>query len=264
MSDQILRSDGEGIIELVLNRPEKLNAITQSMIGSIAEAVADLRDRPEFRVLLIRSTGPYFSSGVDLVQQTDFDPHAGASETRTWMRRDMGGGMQALYEEMERVEKPIVVANQGICMGGGLELSLSCDFRLATASAAYALPEMQFGMLPLSNGIARLTRVCGAHWAKWMTIANRKVSADRALIMGLVHEVYPDESFEEDVRSFCRELAGLPAEAVAAGKLVVEMVQYLSADQGRQLERTTFSSLMNDPQHREMTRAIQRKLGGEG
>lgn len=262
MTEEHIRTGARGrILEVVINRPEKLNALTMAMIRSIAAAVDEFRDRSDLRVMLIRGEGPYFSAGLDLVTNDGPTMPESLSASRTWMRREMGGGLQRLFEEMERIEKPIVVANHAMCLGGGLELSLSCDFRLASASAGYWLPEMQFGMLPLSNGVARLTRVCGGHWARWMAVANEKVDAQRALIMGLVHDVYPDETFEDQVYAFCEKLAGYPEEAVAAGKLAIEMAQFLGGDQARQLERLTFSSLMHDPRQKAMSEAIKKRLG---
>ena len=258
----VLRSEWDGVIELVFNRPEKLNALTRSMFAAVRSAVDDLRTRPDLRVLLIRSTGRYFSAGVDLTER-DGGAVDSASAARTYMRVDMHGGMHALYEEMERVEKPIVVAHHAMCVGGSLEMSLSCDFRLAAKSAGYWFPELDFGMLPLSNGVGRLTRLCGGHWARWMILAGEKVSADQALMMGLVHKVYEDETFEEEVRAFCRKIAAFPAEAVAAGKLAVEMAEDLPADQARQMERLAFSSLALAPEQRERQRAIRQRLGGE-
>src|SRR3546814_14509443 len=94
-----------------------------------------------------------------------------------------------------------------MCVGGGLEMSLACDFRLAAKSAAYAFPEGKFGVLPASNGVSRLARIVGPHWARYLIMANLPADADKALIMGLVHDVFPDESFGEDVMKFCRHLA---------------------------------------------------------
>jgi len=258
----VLRSERDGVIELVLNRPDKLNALTSSMLETIREGVDDLRDRDDLRVMLIRGKGRYFCAGVDMLEgglEGGFKDSP--SFARTWMRGPMKGRMHALYEEMERVEKPIVVAHHATCVGGGLEMSLSCDFRLAAKSAAYSFPEMVFGMLPLSNGIGRMTRIVGPHWAKWLSVANEKVSADRALIMGLVHDVYPDETFEQDVWAFCQRLAAQPSEAVAVGKLAVEMAADLGPDQARQLERLTFSALTFTKGRQALVEAVQKRLG---
>jgi enoyl-CoA hydratase/carnithine racemase len=250
-------------VELVLNRPDKLNALTTEMFAAMQRAVEDLRTRPDLRVLLIRATGRYFCAGVDLTKVSRHDYRGSPAEARNWMRSDLSEGMHRLYLEMEKVEKPIVVAHHATCCGGGLEMSLSCDFRLAAKSASYWFPEMKFGMLPLSGGVGKLTRVVGAHWAKWMSVANEKVSADKAMIMGLVHDVYPDETFEADVKAFCLRIASYPEEAVAVGKLAIDMAQDLGADQARALERLTFSSLTFSPEQQELARQTRERLGGK-
>jgi enoyl-CoA hydratase/carnithine racemase len=262
----VLRSEKEGVLELVLNRPAKLNALTNEMFRIVRAAVDDLRDRDELKVLLIRAKGRYFCAGVDQTQ-TDSAGSAkrpeGPADTRAMMRVTMGGGMHALYEEMERVEKPIVVAHHAPCVGGGLEMSLACDFRLAAKNASYSFPEMAFAMLPLSGGVSKLTRLCGPHWARWMLIANEPVPADLALTMGLVHQVYPDETFEAEVQAFCARLAAKPREAVAAGKLAIELAADLPSDQSRQLERLTYSSLAFTRDFLDMHETLKRRLEGK-
>lgn len=259
----VLRTEHEGILELVLNRPDKLNALNTETFVAIREAVDDLRRRPDLRVLLIRATGRYFSAGVDLTDRTNAQTAIdGATDARTWMRVDMMAGMHALYEEMERVEKPIVIAHHATCVGGALEMSLSCDFRLAARSASYSFPEMKFGMLPLSGGVNRLTRVCGAHWARWMILAGQAVSAERALVMGLVHDVYADEAFDAEVQAFCAKLAQQPVEATAAAKLAITMAADLPNDQARQLERLVYSSLLTSKERHELSARYLARLGG--
>ncbi len=262
MTEQhVLVNEWDGVMELVLNRPEKLNALSFEVYEILGKSIEALRTRTDLRVMLIRATGRYFSAGADINKQVAPDFGQNPSLARSWMRRDMGVGTQLLYEEMERLEKPIVIAHHAACVGGGLEMSLSCDFRLAATSASYWFPEMQIGMLPLSNGVARLTRLCGGHWAKWMVMANEKISAERALMMGLVHQVYPDETFEEDVRAFCRKLAGFPSEILGAGKLAIEMAGDLPGDQGRQLERLIFSLLTTTSgQHRNMVDEVRQRI----
>src|SRR3546814_15938033 len=99
---------------------------------------------------------------------------------------------------------------------------LPCDFRLAAKSAAYAFPEGKFGVLPASNGVSRHARIVGPHWARYLIMANLPADADKALIMGLVHDVFPDESFGEDVMKFCRHLAEQNAEQMGTATLANE------------------------------------------
>jgi enoyl-CoA hydratase len=260
MSEQLLlRTETGGVLEIVLNRPAKLNAINREMWEGIRDAVEDFRSRHDLRVMLFRANGKYFSAGSDL---TDYDGDFDESPTRArnWMRRDLSAGMHRMLVEMERIEKPFVVAHHAMCIGGSLELSLSCDFRLASRSAQYWFPEMQFGMVPLSGGISRLTRLVGPHWANWMAVANMKVTAERALAIGLIHEIYPDEIFESEVRGFCAMLAGHPVEATAVGKMAIQLAADLGSDDARQVERLAFSSLTFAPEYTKLHEKIRARL----
>jgi enoyl-CoA hydratase len=255
----LLRTETGGVLEIVLNRPAKLNAINREMWEGIRDAIEDFRSRHELRVMLFRANGKYFSAGSDL---TDYDGDFEDSpmRARNWMRRDLSAGMHRMFVEMERIEKPFVVAHHAMCIGGSLELSLSCDFRLASRGAQYWFPEMQFGMVPLSGGISRLTRLVGPHWANWMAVANMKVTAERALAIGLIHEIYPDEIFESEVRGFCAMLAGHPVEATAVGKMAIQLAADLGSDDARQVERLAFSSLTFAPEYTKLHEKIRARL----
>ena len=239
----VIRTEDQAVVELVLNRPEKLNALNKDVLDALRAGVEDLRTRDDLRVMLIRANGRYFSAGADLTAFDDQGDRKSGIASRSWFRREMGG-MQTLWQEMELVEKPIVVAHHAMCVGGGLEMSLSCDFRLAAASAGYWFPEMKMATVPASGGISRLTRLCGPHWAKWMVLANEKVDAQQALTMGLVHKIYPDDVFEEEARAFCRRLAQQPLEATAVAKMAVEMAADMDSASARQLERLVYSSIL--------------------
>jgi enoyl-CoA hydratase/carnithine racemase len=156
-----------------------------------------------------------------------------------------------------------VVAHHATCIGGGLELSLSCDFRLAAASAQYGFPENKHGVIPASNGVSRLTRICGSHWARWLIMAGQSVSAAEAWNMGLVHKVYPDAEFEEAVMKFCRHLAGQDAEQMGTAKLAIELARDVSLDQARQVERMANSTLMLRPGQEELRQRHLETVGGK-
>ena len=128
----LLTEEVDGILIATLNRPEKLNALSTELMRLFEEAVLRFRDTPALKVMLIRATGRYFSAGADLREGGDdrSGPHRRGSEIREYHRLGMRG-MQRIYDEMEHIEKPFVAAHQATCVGGGLEMSLSCDFRLA-------------------------------------------------------------------------------------------------------------------------------------
>jgi enoyl-CoA hydratase len=248
MTDQpphLLVEESDGILVVTLNRPEKLNALSLQTMQGIEAAVVRLRDTDALKVMLLRATGRYFSAGADLKEENDR-----RGETARGLREDLRlrtKGMQRIYDEMEHVEKPIVAAHHAPCVGGGLEMSLSCDFRLAAQSATYALPEAKLGVLPASNGVSRLTRICGPHWARYLIMANKTVSAQQALNMGLVHEVYPDETFEREVMDFCRHLAGQNGEVLGAAKIAIELASELGRDSARHVERLANAGLSLNP-----------------
>jgi enoyl-CoA hydratase len=261
----ITREDG-AILIATLNRPEKLNALSGQTLSLFEAALHSFRDTPTLKVMLVRATGRYFCAGADL-RDTSGNPNAAPMKSGVEIReahRLRLNGMHRIYDEMESIEKPIVVAHHATCLGGGLELSLSCDFRLAAGSASYGFPEGKFGVLPASNGVSRLTRIVGTHWARYLIMANLPVSADRALAMGLVHEVFADESFEEDVMKFCRHLSQQHSEQMGSAKLAIEMARDVGLAQARNVERMANSALMLNPEYLAGFERHVRNIGAKG
>ena len=258
MSELVLCETRGAIAILTLNRPEKLNALSPDMLAGIDESIARFRDDPQLRVLLFRAKGRYFCAGADVVGGEVMNTETGSGIRDAHRRRN--GGMQRMWNELEAIEKPVVVAHHAICVGGGLELSLSCDFRLAASSAAYSFPEAVFGSLPATGGISRLTRIVGVHWARYLVMANRRVDAQKALVMGLVHEVYPDETFEADTLAFCRHLAGQLPEVMGMAKLAIELARDVDAAQANNIERLANSTLMLGTEFAAGVEAIRQKL----
>lgn len=258
----LLTEEDSGILIATLNRPEKLNALSGETMSLFEAALHRFRDTAELKVMLVRATGRYFCAGADLRSGSASLARTGSS-IRERHRLQLHG-MHRIYDEMEAIEKPIVVAHHAPCMGGGLELSLSCDFRLAAKSASYAFPESKMGLIPASNGVSRLTRIVGTHWARYFIMANLPVSADRALVMGLVHEVFPDESFAEDVMKFCRHLTQNNGEQMGTAKLAIEMARDMGLAQARNVERMANSTLMLNPDYlAAFEQYIRKNVGGK-
>jgi enoyl-CoA hydratase/carnithine racemase len=259
----LVHEDGN-ILVATFNRPDKLNAMSAELMTILEEAVNRFRDTPELRVMLIKSKGRYFSAGADLKQGTGggvAQPTRGSQVRESHRRMPM----RRVWDEMEGIEKPFVVAHHARCVGGSLEMSLSCDFRLAAASASYAFPEAKFGVVPATNGVSRLVRLVGPHWARLMIMANVPIDAEEARIAGLVHKVYPDETFEADVMAFCRHLAEQDGELVGAAKVAIELAADLPAHQAASVERLINSSIMISPHYQELMTAHLANIGkGKG
>jgi enoyl-CoA hydratase len=255
MTDEVLMSTDGGILDVVLNRPEKYNAISDEMLARLREAAERFASQRDLRVMLIRASGKYFCAGVEI--NSDISPDVGDStlDGRRWYRTKW----HSFFDELESIEKPIVVAHQGPCLGGGLELSLSCDFRLAAGSARYGLPELEIGALPGSGGISRLTRLAGPHWARWLVMAGEQVTAEQALGMGIVHRTYEDATFETEARAFCVKLATRPYELLGLAKLSIELAADLDRAQARNVERISNSILFTGAEHKRLVEAFMER-----
>jgi enoyl-CoA hydratase/carnithine racemase len=214
------------------------------MFEVLEQAVADLADDPAQRVLVITAEGRFFTSGIDIAELGAVaDGGAGRRQYRLQAHHD-------LFDEIEQIEKPVVLAAQGPCFGVGIELGVSCDFRLASDVATFCLPEIaNLAVLPGSGGISRLTRIVGPHWARWLAMAGQTVDAEQALHIGLVHAVHPAASFAEEVQGFARHLASLPAEAVGLAKLAIDAAASIDRRTAREFDRLAQSALFQSPDH---------------
>jgi len=225
--------EADGVISVTFDRPEKKNAISDRMTEALWDAARSLAGRDDLRVMVITGRGDYFTAGIDLGSETVRTTVA-ASQSGSFIEyRRRYRQHHLLYDEFESIEKPIVLAAQGHCFGAGLEMAMSCDFRLASANATFSLPEVRLGVTAGSGGTSRLTRLVGPHWAKWLAMAGQSVDAGRALSMGLVHDVVEPERLDERVRDLTHELISIPAECLGLAKLIVD----ISADVDRTTQR---------------------------
>jgi enoyl-CoA hydratase/carnithine racemase len=221
-------------------------------------------------VLVITAEGTYFTAGNDQVQREDL---LGRSGPPLWfqdgvnideilkinIRREYRR-LHLLFDEFEAVEKPIVVAIQGRCLGVGLEMAVSCDFRLASDQASFWVPEVvKVGALPGSGGISRLTRLVGPHWARWLSMAAQEVSAEQAVTMGLVHAVYPAASFPGDVQAFARKLAEIPADLLGAAKLGIDMAADIDRTSARNFDRLANTIFLTSPAYLRQKREFEHR-----
>lgn len=217
--------ESDGIVTVTIDRQDKLNAISPQVTATLWDAATALADRDDLRCMVITAKGRYFTAGMDLA--TGGGNRPGNPETMHlhpgWNFRRNYRSHHLLYDEFEAIEKPIVLAVQGICLGAGVEMGMSCDFRFCTPDAAFAVPEVRLGAIAGSGGTSRLARIVGPAWAKWMAMAGMQVDAQRALAIGLVHDVFPAETFLDEVYAFCRRLLEIDPEVLGIAKLAVDI-----------------------------------------
>jgi enoyl-CoA hydratase/carnithine racemase len=152
-------------------------------------------------------------------------------------RRDYRRNIHRYFDEMEMVEKPIVMAINGPCLGLGVEMAGAVDFRLASTEATFGLPEVELGIIAGSGGTSRIARLIGVGWAKWLGMAGEIMDAETALRAGLVQAIYPADAFDDKVMQFCRKLAGRPADAMGVAKLAIDLCNDVVRTNARTMER---------------------------
>lgn len=248
-----LERDSGGIATLTLNRPAALNAWNQQMRNELREAVRSLVEDDELRVLVITGAGRAFSAGEDVRGMP------GLADIGTRGFRRVARAIHNVFDEIESMELPVIAAINGVAAGGGLELALSCDFRLAASGAKLGFPENNVGLIPGSGGCSRLVKLIGLAQAKRLVMTGEMISADRAFELGLVEELVAPERLMERARELAGQLAGKAPLALGLAKVVLNACLNVDLDTGRHFERLGQSILKKSEDHLEGARAFVEK-----
>lgn len=182
---------------LTINRPEKHNAISLATLAELQHSVARAGANDAVRVVTITGTGGRaFASGSDLSEVLHRD-----------FKKALEPIVQGLADQLERLPKPTIAAIDGICMGGGLEVALGCDLRIATPTSRFATPEGKLGIIPGGGATARLPRIVGRGWGMEMMLMGEPIDAERALSIGLVTRLVGKEELLPEARRMAEHLA---------------------------------------------------------
>ncbi len=241
MNELILTQQREHIFEIVLNRPDKRNAINLEMLQQFDLAVRLAQKAPGVRVVWIRGAGGVFSAGIDVTAFLAIPEQYGPNWQRQ-MRR-ITDDFQAVLTRLERLELPTIALLQGHCLGLALELALACDMRLAAAGTRLGLPETRLGIIPDVGGTTRLTRLVGVGRAKELILTGRQIDASGAESWGLVNAVMPADELVAQAEVLSAELLLAAPLAVGMAKRVIDGLA--DVDRGLQLEAWAQSQLMS-------------------
>lgn len=201
---------GSGVATITLDRPP-VNAVSPQTIEELLDVVDAFAEDPSVRAVLIRGAGGRYCAGADIEVMSN---HTRSTYRR--MRRQV-----EVEDALERLAKPVVVAIERFALGGGAELALACDVRVMGEGAVFGLPEASLGLLPGAGGTQRLTRLVGTARAFWMMATGEKVAAARALELGLVNEVVPDDRVVTRATEVAEQLAAGPTRAIGLIKRLV-------------------------------------------
>lgn len=237
---------------VVLTRAGQINAINDDIRHGVPQALRELDADPAVRVIAIRGDGPRgFCAGADIKETR-------APETAIEVRRRMQGARW--IESIDAVQKPVIAAVHGYCMGGGMELALACDIRFAAPDAIFSLPETALGLIPGGGGTQRLARVVGPGRAMDLLLTGERLDAGAARDIGLVTRIASESgALVEEVRAFALRIAARAPAATLSVKRAARSALDLELRQGLDLELDLFAMLKPSEDAREAALAFSEK-----
>ncbi len=243
--------DRRGPVAVVtLNRPEKHNAMSIEMKDAIVRTIRDLDADPKTRVLILTGAGDKaFVAGADIAE----------FQGRTLVEQQRMYREGTVYDEVDRVAKPIIARIDGYCFGGGLELAMACDIRIASERSLFSQAEVNIGIIPGGGGSQRLPRLVGLGTALKLTLTGERIDADEAFRIGLVDEVVAHPLLDKRVHEIADRIASRSAVAVRLAKAAVKASTRLPLDQGLRYEQNLFTLALTSADKEEGVRAFLEK-----
>ena len=238
MADLVRLSISDGVAWLVLNRPQVLNALNQSIVREYTAHVLALREREDIRVVLTRGEGRGFCAGSDLHELRGMPPAEAASSERQ---------QAEAFALLDSLPQPTIALTHGYVLGGGLQVALYHDFHLTTESATLGLPEVELGWTP-PWALGRLMDVVGNSVARWLLLTCTKIQGNQAREIGLVNEVVPDDQLLQRGEALARQLASFPPEGLKRTKTLLNEMSPLRQDQWDAYASAAFEHCFDSPE----------------
>ncbi|HEX7025099.1 MAG TPA: enoyl-CoA hydratase-related protein, partial [Gemmatimonadales bacterium] len=248
----------DGIALITVNRPDKLNALTDAVITELGHAVEQMAGDPAIHAGILTGAGPKaFVAGADISELAACD----ALQAEALSRKGSG-----IYRRLERSSKPVIAAVNGFALGGGCELAMACHFRVASENARFGQPEVKLGIIPGYGGTVRLARLVGRGRALELLLSGAMIDAQEAWRIGLVNRVVPAETLIPECERILRAILENGPLAVAACLRMVDEQEQLPLEQALSLESQRFGELAGTADFREGTGAFlgKRKAGFSG
>jgi enoyl-CoA hydratase len=249
---QTLKYAEDGAVATIrLHRPEKKNAFNAGMRHEMASVLDDLARKSAIRAVVITGGDEIFCAGADI---SEMGGPANAESSYLHAR-----DFQILFDQVESLPQPVIAAVSGYALGGGCELAIAADFRIASETARFGLPEIKIGAFPGGGGTQRLARLIGVAKSKEMILTGDPITAQEALAAGLVMKVVPAGKCLEAATSLGAKLAALPRLALQASKMLINRSQQLDLASGLEFEARTFAGIAHTHDLAEGTKAFLEK-----
>jgi enoyl-CoA hydratase len=246
----LIGKDG-AVTTIQLNRPEKKNAFNGMLRQEMEATIKRIAVDPAQRAVIVTGGEEFFCAGADIGEIVE----ANTAEATYRHAREF----QLLFDQIEALPQPVVAAVAGYALGGGCELALACDFRIASEGTRFGLPEIKIGAFPGGGGTQRLPRLIGAAKAKEIILTGEPITAEQALSIGLVMKVVPKDKLLQEAKAFASKLAALPRLALEASKMLINKGMEVDLASGLELEARCFGNLATSHDLHEGTAAFLEK-----
>lgn len=247
----IIYEKSEGVATITLNRPEALNAFSKEVVAEAMQALEEIKNDENVRVVVLTGAGEKaFSAGADIKTMIGMN---------ALKARDLSLMGERLCVALENLEKPVIAAINGFALGGGLEVAMACDLRIASETARMGQTEINIGLIPGWGGTQRLTRLVGRGKAKEFVFTGKMFDAKTAEQLGLVNMVVPTDKFREAVRQFALDLASKAPVALKVAKALINKGADIGLESALALEREGFGVVASTEDLQEGVKAFTEK-----
>ncbi len=247
----IIYTKNESIATVTLNRPASMNALNTSVYEELQDVFSQMEADEEIRVVVLAGNDKFFSAGADIVELKNIVTPVDVQRFARFSRD--------VFRQIEATEKPLIAAVSGFALGGGCELALVCDLRIASESAVFGLPEIKIGVMPGGGGTQLLTRIVGVTKAKELLYTGDNIDAKEAYRIGLVNKVVPFEKLMEETYALAKKIAARPGIAVKMTKFAVDGGINLDIRSAIAYEARCFEILFSTDDQKEGMKAFMEK-----
>ena len=238
------------IAKITINRPEALNALNSEVLDELNTLLDEVRANKDLRVAILTGEGRSFVAGADIKEMSTLTPVEA---------KEFGYKGLHVFRKLESLPIPVIAAINGFALGGGCEIAMSCDFRIASDKALFGQPEVGLGITPGFAGTQRLQRLVGPGYAKYLIYTAKNIKADKAYEIGLVQEVVEADKLDETVQKLAEKIANNAPVAVRASKEAINVGGQVDIDSAIKVEENLFALTFSTEDQKEGMNAFINK-----
>lgn len=246
----ILYEKGASIGTITLNRPKSMNALNSTLLGELSYVFNEIAKDDDVKVVIITGSDKFFAAGADITEIANI---ATPGDAYDFLQT------ADVFRKLEDFDKPIIAVIRGLALGGGCEIAMACDLRIAAENAVFGQPEIRIGVIPGGGGTQRLPRLIGVAKAKELLYTGDNIDAQEAYRLGLVNKVVPVESAMDEARKMASKITRQPGLALRATKLAVNGGMSMDMKSAMAYEARCFEILFSTEDQKEGMKAFVEK-----